>query len=44
MSRGGIFILDRNPKRYELEENIATKFEVNPRMFSTLKTKNPSEA
>ena len=44
MSRGGHLLLDRNPKGYEVAEHIATKVEVNPRMLSTLKTKNPFEA
>ena len=44
MSRGGSLLLDGNPKGYEVAENIATKVEVNPRMISTLKMKNPSEA
>ena len=29
--------MDVNPKGYEVEEHIATKVEVNPRMLSTLK-------
>ena len=29
MSRGGRFLLDGNPKRGEVAESIATKFEVN---------------
>ena len=39
--------MDRNPRRYEVAEHIATKVEVNPRMLSTLKkeksilSKNP---
>ena len=37
MSRGGCLILYVNPKGYEVEEHIATKFEVNPRMISELK-------
>ena len=37
MSRGGRLLMDRNPKGYEVTEHIATKFEVNPRMLSTLK-------
>ena len=37
MSIGGRFILDINPKRYKVEEHIATKFEVYPWMLSTLK-------
>ena len=44
MSRGGLLITDGNPKGYELAEHTSKKFEVNPQMFSTLKTKNPSEA
>ena len=37
MSRGRIFLLDGNPKGCEVAEHIATKFEVNPWMLSTLK-------
>ena len=33
MSRGGHLILDGNPKRYELAENIDRKVEVNPQML-----------
>ena len=36
-SRGGRLLLGGNPKDYEVAEHIATKVEVNPRMFSTLK-------
>ena len=39
MSRGGIFLLDRNPKGYEMSEDIATKVELNQWMLSTLKNK-----
>ena len=37
VSRGGLLIIDGNPKGYEVSEHIDTKFEVNPRMLSTLK-------
>ena len=37
MSRGGRLILDTNPKGHEVAEHIATKFEVNTRILSTLK-------
>ena len=43
MSRGGLLLLYVNKKGYELAEKISTKVELNPRMLSTLKTKNPSE-
>ena len=49
MSRGGNLLLDSNPKGGEVSEHIATKFEVNTRMLSTLKNaksilnKNPGE-
>ena len=36
MSRGKRLFLDGNLKGYKVAENIATKFEVNPRMLSTL--------
>ena len=32
--------MDKNPNRYEVSDNRAKKVEVNPRMLSTLKTKN----
>ena len=41
MSRGGSLLLDGNPKWYEVEDHIATKVEVNPRMLSTLKNAKP---
>ena len=37
ISRGGIFLLDRNTKGDELSYHITTKVEVNPRMLSILK-------
>ena len=37
MSRGVHFLLDGNPKGCEVAEHIATQFEVNPWMLSTLK-------
>ena len=37
ISRGGRLLLDENSNRYEVAEHIVTKFEVNPRMLSTLK-------
>ena len=37
MSIGGRLIMDGNPKGCELEEHIATKFKVNPRIISTSK-------
>ena len=36
-SRGGIFLLDGKPYGCDVEEHIATKVEVNPQIFSTLK-------
>ena len=41
VSRGGIFILDKKPKGYEVNGKIATKLKVNPQMISTLKKGNP---
>ena len=38
MSRCGLLLMKRNPNVYELEEHVATKVEVNPRIISTLKT------
>ena len=32
--------MDANSKGYEVSEHIATKFEVNPHMLSTLKKRN----
>ena len=43
ISRGGCLILDGNSKGYEVGENIAKTFEVNPWILSKLK-KNPFEA
>ena len=43
ISRGGSLLLDVNTKGYEVAEHIATKSEVNTRIFSSLKKKNPSE-
>ena len=37
MSRGGSFLLDVNPKFYEVEEHISTTVEVNTWVISTLK-------
>ena len=37
-------ILDENSKGCELAEHVATKFEVDPQMLSTLKTQNMFEA
>ena len=37
MSRVNRLIMDGNPKVYEVAEYIATKFELNSRMISTLK-------
>ena len=37
MSRGGCFLMDENPKGYEVSEHIATKVEVNPGIILTLK-------
>ena len=44
ISRGSRLIMYVNPKRYEVSEYIVTKVEVNPRIISTLKTKNPFES
>ena len=44
ISRGESFLLDENPKGYEVTEYISTNVEVNPQMLSTLKMKNPFEA
>ena len=44
MSRGIIFIMDVNPKEYEVSEHIATKVKVNTWTLSTLKKKKPIEA
>ena len=35
VSIDGILILDRNPKVYEVDENIYTKLELNPQMLLT---------
>ena len=35
------FLLDGNPKEYEVAEHIDTKAKVNPWMISTLKMENP---
>ena len=37
MSRGGHLLTDVNTKGHEVAEHTVTKFEVNPRMLSTLK-------
>ena len=37
ISRVERLLLDGNPKGYKVAEHIATKFEVNPQMLSTLK-------
>ena len=36
VSRGGHSLLDGKPNGYKVAEHIATKFEANPRMLSTL--------
>ena len=41
MSRCGLLILDVNPKEYKVAEHIATEFEENPQIISTLKNAKP---
>ena len=36
MLRGGLLLLDRNSKGYEVAEHIAKKVEVNPRTLSSV--------
>ena len=43
MSRGGNFIMDGKPNGYQVSQYIATKFQVNAQMLSSLKNTNTVE-